>query len=429
MASKPTAGRRKRASSVKEVIDNIETNPAHHLAGPFNAPPTPPSEGEVPSPLVAQSNGHQRNGVSRRKRAKAGLPQPDFLNNGLWNDITSLNWTRVPTSALFLMSIPVVLYFQWQLISPTAQNPFKYLLMIQYPVAGTSDPVMYQKGYGDLAFLAYYVIVFSFIRQALTIYILRPLAWKLGIKKEAKLDRFAEQGYAIVYFSTSGALGLWAMYHSPTWFFQGQHYFQDYPYWKMTKFMKSYYLLQFSYWLQQFLILVLRLEKPRKDFTELVIHHIVTLWLIGWSYLINLTPIGNAVFITMDVSDIFLAFAKTLNYLALETASAVAFGWFVCVWSYTRHYLNWCILWNVFYDFDLVPKWAQQWAPETGAWLVPWMKWQIFAPLVLLQAVNLFWYVLIWRILYRAVFKSELADERSDDEGDDQPDDDHDKDD
>ncbi len=61
MASKPTAGRRKRASSVKEVIDNIEyvfpvvcsvvnvsnvaasnrTDPAHHLAGPFaNAPPT-----------------------------------------------------------------------------------------------------------------------------------------------------------------------------------------------------------------------------------------------------------------------------------------------------------------------------------------------------------------------------------------------------
>lgn len=89
--------------------------------------------------------------------------------------------------------------------------------------------------------------------------------------------------------------------------------------------MKSYYLLQFSYWLQQFIILVLRLEKPRKDFTELVIHHIVTLWLIryaidlstrrisfdwvlhSWSYLVNLTPIGNAVFITMDVSDVFLA--------------------------------------------------------------------------------------------------------------------------
>lgn len=25
------------------------------------------------------------------------------------------------------------------------------------------------------------------------------------------------------------------------------------------------------------------LEKPRSDFTELVIHHVVTLWLVGWS--------------------------------------------------------------------------------------------------------------------------------------------------
>jgi len=39
--------------------------------------------------------------------------------------------------------------------------------------------------------------------------------------------------------------------------------------------------------------------------------HIVTLWLIGWSYSLNLTYIGNAVFVSMDVSDIFLAVRQT----------------------------------------------------------------------------------------------------------------------
>ncbi|KAG9016631.1 hypothetical protein FRB90_002746 [Tulasnella sp. 427] len=471
MATIPAARGRKRASSVKEIIENIETDPAHHLTGPFvDTPPTyvvhqtdtasalsspspltisPPSEDNAPV-AAPKNNGHQRNGngVSRQKRGQGPCPQPQF-SKGLWNDVTSMNWARVPTSSLFLMTIPVLLYLQWEILSPGTTNPFKYLLMIQYPVPGTSDPVMYQKGYGDLAFLAYYVIVFSFIRQGLTLHVLRPLAWKCGIKKEAKLDRFAEQAYAIIYFSTSGALGLWAMYNSPTWYFNGRHYFQgrfryhiytfgssatdntdlDYPYWKMTKFMKSYYLLQFSYWVQQFVILVLGLEKPRTDFTELVIHHIVTLWLIGWSYLVNLTPIGNAVFITMDTSDIFLAFAKTLNYLGLETASTFAFAFFIGVWSYTRHYLNLRILWDVYHDFDLIPKWAQAWRPETGAWLAPWMKWQIFAPLVLLQLVNIFWYFLILRVLYRAVFKKHLADERSDDEDDGEPADDYYKDD
>ena len=33
----------------------------------------------------------------------------------------------------------------------------------------------------------------------------------------------------------------------------------------------------------------------------------MTLWLIGWSYLFNLTLIGNAIYLTMDWSDVFLA--------------------------------------------------------------------------------------------------------------------------
>ena len=50
----------------------------------------------------------------------------------------------------------------------------------------------------------------------------------------------------------------------------------------MTPGLKRYYLMQASYWCQQFIVLVLRLEKPRKDYKELVAHHIVTLWLIGF---------------------------------------------------------------------------------------------------------------------------------------------------
>jgi very-long-chain ceramide synthase len=71
--------------------------------------------------------------------------------------------------------------------------------------------------------------------------------------------------------------------------------------------LKRYYLMQMSYWIQQLLVLVLGLEKPRKDYYELVAHHIVTLWLVGWSYLINLTLIGNAVYMSMDLPDSCLA--------------------------------------------------------------------------------------------------------------------------
>lgn len=65
-----------------------------------------------------------------------------------------------------------------------------------------------QPPFQDLGFLAYYIVVFSFIRQFLTIHVLRPLGRKLGVRTEGKLDRFAEQGYAIIYFSFFGGMGL-----------------------------------------------------------------------------------------------------------------------------------------------------------------------------------------------------------------------------
>ena len=44
---------------------------------------------------------------------------------------------------------------------------------------------------------------------------------------------------------------------------------------------------------------------------------------------------------------------------------------------------------------------SKQWKTEDGVWMVWWMQYQVLAPIVLLQLVNLFWYFLIWRVLFR----------------------------
>lgn len=46
--------------------------------------------------------------------------------------------------------------------------------------------------------------------------------------------------------------------------------------------LKRYYLMQLAYWIQQAFVMILGLEKPRSDYKELVMHHLVTLWLIGY---------------------------------------------------------------------------------------------------------------------------------------------------
>jgi len=261
------------------------------------------------------------------------------------------------------------------------------------------------------------VVFFSFVRQLFTLHVFQPLARWYGIKR-SKFDRFGEQGYGVVYWGWMAVWGYFIMEQLPTYWYNTQAFWIGYPHWEMKPQLKLYYLMQASFWIQQLFVLLLRLEKPRKDYYELVCHHFVTLWLIGWSYLVNLNMIGNAVFLSMDLPDTALAFSKVLNYMQREVAKVFTFAALVVAWTYFRIYLSLNILWSVWFEFDLIPSESRQWAPETGAWLVPWMKYQIFAPLFLLQLLNIFWYFLILRILFRTLLTGNPDDDRSDDEGD-----------
>lgn len=227
--------------------------------------------------------------------------------------------------------IVIVLYLNWRIISPQVSNPFEPFLFISHQIPSSevlatkpslalnNDLVRYSKGYKDIMFLAYYVIVFSWLRQSTTLFVFKPFAAWWGIKNERKRERFMEQGYSFLYWGSAGLLGLYVMSYQDSWWFNLEHLWLEYPHWMMRSELKLYYLLQFSYWMQQALVMLLRLEAPRKDYYELIAHHLVTLWLIGWSYLINLTQIGTTVFVCMDIPDTFLAVSEKMAANAYES--------------------------------------------------------------------------------------------------------------
>ncbi|CAO1632629.1 unnamed protein product [Parajaminaea phylloscopi] len=408
MPPKTRAAHRRRASSVSQVVEGV----------------TSPSAGAATTAVEASE---------KKRKEEAREEHQRRHGSGLLRDIYTMRWMTVPASALKIASIFVIGYVNWRIFTPNTTNPFEPFLFLSHrvPVAQvllqepkaalTGDTVRYQKGYYDLCFLVFYVVVFSFIRQSTTLYVFKPFAKWWGIKNETKQLRLMEQGYAILYWGSFGAFGTYVMSSQDSWWFNLEHLWLKYPHWQMRPELKLYYLLQFSYWLQQALVMLLRLEKPRKDYYELIAHHLVTLWLIGWSYLINLTMIGTTVFVCMDIPDTFLALSKFLNYLALDTVASVVFGGFMFIWTYFRIYLSAVTLWSVWTQFDLIPAHTREWNPEKGWWLVPWMRYQIFAPLFILLLLNIFWYYLMWRILFRVlrgVVKDDREDGESDDEGD-----------
>jgi acyl-CoA-dependent ceramide synthase len=216
--------------------------------------------------------------------------------------------------------------------------------------------------------------------------------------------------------------------------------------------LKRYYLMHAAYWCQQSIVMGFGLEKPRKDYYELIAHHAVTLWLIGYVknhkalckfscdphkmelldehdahrqcgiseygpprrasgriQMFELPAMGNYqddrvchLHTYLDVR--VFSFCRELDLLSI---------------SYFRVWLNLRMLWSVWNEFYLAPYVfifpgvlisklktrcsviGDRWYPERGEWLVPWMRYQMFAPILLLLIINLFWTFLILRIAYR----------------------------
>jgi len=106
--------------------------------------------------------------------------------------------------------------------------------------------------------------------------------------------------------------------------------------------------------------------------------------------------------------------SKVLNYLD-SPITPPYFALFIGVWTYLRHYMNIRVLWAVLTEFRTVGPYELDWETQQyKCWISQIIT---FALLAMLQAMNLFWLLLILRIGYRFVTaKVELADERSEDE-------------
>jgi acyl-CoA-dependent ceramide synthase len=205
------------------------------------------------------------------------------------------------------------------LVYPYPSNPISACLFLSYPLpsndplipadvrANSEAPTHYGKGGRDFAFVGFYIIVLSFTREFCMQSLIRPIAVYFGIKSRAKQSRFMEQAYTALYFGIYGPFGLWVMRRTPTWYFNTTAMYEGFPHRTNDGFVKAYYLLQASYWAQQLIVLLLMLEKPRKDFSQLVAHHIITITLIWCSFRFHFTYMGIAVYITHDISDFFLA--------------------------------------------------------------------------------------------------------------------------
>ena len=292
-----TPRRRRKSSGLGQHIHAGDTGPSlgTGLASIYSS--------DSSSTTSSNHHGHQpgeQKKVSKRRRA------PSFLRRNKHFAVKH-TWTL----PLLLLLAFLSLYA----INPTESNIIHHFIFLSYklsPEAGAdpSTPSHYGKGLWDVAFVSFYTILLSFTREFIMQELLRPLARLCGLESRRKQSRFMEQMYTALYFGLMGPAGMYVMSRTPVWYFNTRGMYETFPHKTHEAVFKFYYLFQAAYWAQQAIVLLLGMEKPRKDFKELVGHHIVTLALIALSYRFHFTYIGIAVYLTHDISDFFLAVSR-----------------------------------------------------------------------------------------------------------------------
>ncbi|KAJ5438509.1 TRAM1-like protein [Penicillium daleae] len=390
-----------------------------------------------PAPSLAAQRPSTNRGSARRRKTEtvAALTSTDLASPGSLNghvrreEGKPARSRKKPRSLLRRLkrratkhtwSIPLLLlvaFASLYALDPTESNVIHHFIFLSYredPVPGaTGTPAQYGKGLWDIAFVAFYTIVLTFTREFIMQELLHPLARAAGIKSRGKQLRFMEQMYTAVYFGISGPAGLYVMRQTPVWYFNTRGMYELFPHRTHQAAFKFYYLFEAAYWAQQALVMILGMEKPRKDFRELVAHHIVTLALIGLSYRFHFTYIGIAVYITHDISDFFLAISKSFHYIESELVIPF-YALNVGTWIYLRHYLNLRILWSLLTEFRTVGPYELNWETQQyKCWISNIIT---FALLAMLQSLNLFWLYCLLRSAWKFISTGEKKDDRSEDE-------------
>lgn len=217
------------------------------------------------------------------------------------------------------------------------------LLFFIFPYYKYQGGNLHGKGIADFFFIFNLAYVMFTFQKAARRWILYPLACHFSDDHKIR-HNIVEQFVLGIYYTCSSLLGLYTAYTS-SFLSNTASLWVDYPVVAINTLTKFFYLVQASFWISDFCLLV-STEKSlrRKDHWQMISHHIVTIILILGSYIMHFTNVGVVVLLVMDPADSFLSWAKTFKYASskypyLKYFCDFFFLAFTITWIITRHYL------------------------------------------------------------------------------------------
>ncbi|CAH0489250.1 unnamed protein product [Peronospora farinosa] len=221
---------------------------------------------------------------------------------------------------------------------------------------------------------------------------------------EDRVDRFANVLFKFTYFSAITGAGYYIM-RDEKWFpsvlggngsIGEAHLIMDNP----PKFaLKYYYFVQLGYHFHSLLFMVF-FSPIRNDFIEMLLHHLVTIILIGGSYLANYCVMGALITFTHDIGDVTGYAIKSVVDTGNTPLIVVMYFVLLLSWGYTRLYV---------YPFHLIYN-AIFVIPEANPHVVGIFLYPGNALLCMLMVLHIYWYGLFLVMGYTLIRKGQVED-------------------
>ncbi|OEH74773.1 longevity-assurance protein domain-containing protein [Cyclospora cayetanensis] len=185
---------------------------------------------------------------------------------------------------------------------------------------------------------------------------------------------------------------------------------------------RNYYLCQLAFWIT--CLVFMNLETRRRDFGLFLLHHVLTITLVGLSYCCSYWKLGTSVLLLHDMADFFLYLSKMLHYSRVKSGPVeIAFATFTIVFFVARLVLYplYCV--RPCLNTALIKEFTRDFVDSR--WHIPGGT-VLPGFLVVLQVLHIYWFYCIIRMiigLVRAIRKGsreDCEDIRSEDGSDDE---------
>lgn len=233
--------------------------------------------------------------------------------------------------------------------------------------------------------------------------------------KSPPIRKFAEALFKFVFYSFSFTFGMVLLWYRP-WLWDIQECWRNLPFHPVDTGSFVYYVIQSAYYLS--CTITLPFDNKRKDFNELIVHHVATLALLFFSYAVNFWRVGTLVMVIHDVADIVLEGAKSLNYSGFDLPATIGFVAFAITFLVSRLIMFPFVINSALNDTCRMYFRESLWDYVINAHFIPT---HLFFCLLLcvLLSLHVFWFTIIVRMAIKLIFNENKVvekDERSDHE-------------